>query len=63
MDTRTRYIHSYEEVNGKQHLQDLCKEMVEPPTKSQMLRSPPRISRNEKCPCGSGKKFKKCCMI
>lgn len=21
-----------------------------------------RIGRNEKCPCGSGKKFKKCCM-
>lgn len=21
----------------------------------------PRIGRNESCPCGSGKKFKKCC--
>lgn len=25
------------------------------------LRLPPKIGRNEKCPCGSGKKFKKCC--
>ncbi|MCP4719740.1 MAG: hypothetical protein GY860_09830 [Desulfobacteraceae bacterium] len=21
-----------------------------------------KIGRNEKCPCGSGKKYKKCCM-
>jgi hypothetical protein len=24
-------------------------------------RAPPKIGRNEPCPCGSGKKFKKCC--
>jgi len=24
-------------------------------------RAPPRVGRNEPCPCGSGKKFKKCC--
>ena len=23
----------------------------------------PRVGRNEPCPCGSGKKFKKCCML
>ena len=22
----------------------------------------PKIGRNESCPCGSGKKFKKCCI-
>lgn len=22
-----------------------------------------RVGRNEKCPCGSGKKFKKCCLV
>jgi len=53
---------AFEEIKGK-HLQNLCREMVEPPTRSQMFRSPPRIGRNEKCPCGSGKKFKKCCMV
>jgi len=26
------------------------------------LREDPKIGRNESCPCGSGKKFKKCCM-
>ena len=25
-------------------------------------REEPKIGRNEPCPCGSGKKFKKCCM-
>ena len=24
-------------------------------------RAPPKIGRNEPCPCGSGKKYKKCC--
>jgi uncharacterized protein YecA (UPF0149 family) len=25
-------------------------------------RKSPKIGRNEPCPCGSGKKFKKCCL-
>jgi len=24
---------------------------------------PPRVGRNDPCPCGSGKKYKKCCML
>lgn len=24
-------------------------------------RAPPKVGRNERCPCGSGKKYKKCC--
>src|SRR5262249_46052781 len=24
-------------------------------------RAPPKVGRNEPCPCGSGKKYKKCC--
>ena len=27
------------------------------------LRAGPRIGRNEPCPCGSGKKYKRCCGI
>lgn len=30
-------------------------------TESAPLRSAPKIGRNDPCPCGSGKKFKKCC--
>jgi SEC-C motif-containing protein/uncharacterized protein DUF1186 len=28
---------------------------------AQPYRAPPKVGRNEPCPCGSGKKFKKCC--
>lgn len=38
-------------------------EMKIPPTPKQMNRIIPRVGRNEPCPCGSGKKFKKCCLV
>lgn len=28
-----------------------------------MARRPPKVGRNDPCPCGSGKKFKKCCLF
>jgi uncharacterized protein YecA (UPF0149 family) len=37
------------------------KEMVLAPIAKQLNRKPPRVGRNELCPCGSGKKFKRCC--
>jgi len=39
------------------------KEMLIAPTSVQLARNPAKIGRNEPCPCGSGKKFKKCCLI
>jgi uncharacterized protein len=27
----------------------------------QVQREAPKVGRNDPCPCGSGKKFKKCC--
>ena len=36
------------------------KEMVVPPTSKQMKTK--KVGRNDLCPCGSGKKFKKCCL-
>jgi preprotein translocase subunit SecA len=33
----------------------------EPPRKAPAHRSPEKVGRNSPCPCGSGKKFKKCC--
>ncbi len=35
-------------------------EMLVPPTQKQLKRDPPKVGRNEPCPCGSGKKFKNC---
>lgn len=37
-------------------------EMKVPPTEQQMARKPPKVGRNESCPCGSGRKFKRCCL-
>ncbi len=31
------------------------------PASSQLKRATPKIGRNERCPCGSGKKYKRCC--
>ena len=28
----------------------------------QPIRKPPKVGRNDPCPCGSGKKYKKCCL-
>ena len=32
-----------------------------PPKTEQFIRQGPKIGRNDPCPCGSGKKYKKCC--
>jgi len=34
-----------------------------PVTPKQFVRPQPKVGRNESCPCGSGKKFKKCCSL
>lgn len=67
MDTRTGKIIMPEEV--KKMFADMpmeehpyIKMMNASPTKAQMARKPPRVGGNDLCPCGSGKKFKKCCM-
>ena len=31
------------------------------PTPKQVIRKGPKVGRNDPCPCGSGKKYKKCC--
>ena len=33
-----------------------------PPRHAPIVRDGPRVGRNDECPCGSGQKFKKCCM-
>lgn len=68
MDTRTGEIHSVEQVKefvekGEATKLKFLKRMNVPPTTRQMLRKPPSVGRNEICPCGSGRKFKKCCLV
>ncbi|AGA32845.1 YecA family protein [Thioalkalivibrio nitratireducens DSM 14787] len=51
-------------VESVQQLQDYFapfqKQLAEQRTKS-VRRAGPKIGRNDPCPCGSGKKYKKCC--
>lgn len=72
MDIRTGEILSLADVkkilNDNAALAQFLKLMVLSPTAKQLARKPPtvgglgRVGRNEPCPCGSGKKFKKCCL-
>jgi uncharacterized protein YecA (UPF0149 family) len=71
MDTNTGRIFSPEEIKRLQKKGYLSGqapagfeslvEMKQPPTPVQLARRPPRVGRNEPCPCGSGRKFKHCC--
>ncbi len=47
---------SFAKVDGRWYLEDGVPVRQEP-----VRREGPRIGRNDPCPCGSGKKFKKCC--
>ena len=44
--------------NALQNGEDLVEEKAEP-----FKREFPKVGRNDPCPCGSGKKYKKCCGI
>jgi uncharacterized protein len=45
------------------HAYWLKQRMDRPPEKRESYRrSTPRVGRNDPCPCGSGKKYKKCCL-
>jgi preprotein translocase subunit SecA len=40
---------------------DAAEGAAPPPPKAQPVRRGRKVGRNEPCPCGSGKKYKKCC--
>lgn len=70
MDTRTGEIMGKEELQkrmGKEAFKDHAKPIREDALSSRRRRQLERTGKtkvgpNEKCPCGSGRKFKKCCM-
>ena len=47
----------WKEIFSEEELKKFYKEQKEPTT----IRKPKKIGRNDPCPCGSGKKYKKCC--
>ena len=63
MDTRDGRILTEEQMKKLPKADfKFMRPMIIPPTLRQKQRKPPKIGRNELCPCGSGKKFKKCCL-
>lgn len=44
------------------HAYWLARRAEQAPATQPLRRSEPRVGRNDLCPCGSGKKYKKCCL-
>lgn len=69
MDVRNGRIYTPEEYEKQRSIlmdkeeEECLQDMQVPPTQRQLSRKPPRVGRNDICPCGSGRKFKKCCLV
>lgn len=55
-EIRHHELASFEKIDGKWIFMDGVV-----PKPKQVIRETPKVGRNEPCPCGSGKKYKKCC--
>ena len=55
-EVRHHELASFEKIDGKWTFMDGIV-----PKPKQVVRETPKIGRNDPCPCGSGKKYKKCC--
>lgn len=70
MDTRTGEIEAYEAMKKRmsaeefeQYAQEIDPALLSPRNRKQLEASGrTTISRNSPCVCGSGKRFKRCCM-
>jgi SWIM/SEC-C metal-binding protein len=67
-EKRVKELESVFEENGWKHTIELEPDKPEDITDLELLLNPlktkiaeKKVGRNEPCPCGSGKKFKKCC--
>ena len=54
LDDRAKKARSKEDLEAE-------KELIEKTDKVEPIRTAAEPGRNDPCPCGSGKKFKKCC--
>ena len=67
-EARVKELESIFEANGWKFIIELAPDKAEDIEDLEMLLHPPKtmiaekkVGRNEPCPCGSGKKYKKCC--
>ena len=54
----------HEQLQGYDHLaQEMADQQAaaEPKKVETIVRSEAKVGRNDPCPCGSGRKYKKCC--
>jgi uncharacterized protein YecA (UPF0149 family) len=58
LSKRTR---STEDVEAEEALLDKAKEERKKDPKKYQVHAATQVGRNDPCPCGSGKKYKKCC--
>jgi uncharacterized protein YecA (UPF0149 family) len=62
MDTRTGAIYEDENAAMKAGVPEKFLKQVEPSMLNPRQLKRMKIGRNDPCPCGSGKKFKRCCL-
>lgn len=52
----------YQMIKSEAESRDLFKQVRKQVAQRKNYRKPDRVERNAPCPCGSGKKYKKCCL-
>lgn len=58
------YFKEDDKALEKKFMEHLLKESEQTPSvKKQPTIRNPKVGRNDSCPCGSGKKYKKCCLL
>ena len=66
MSTETSNFLNFEDNTSEEKVKNLIDSAIReqaPVKKTQPLTKKKKIGRNQPCPCGSGKKYKKCCLI
>jgi preprotein translocase subunit SecA len=61
METTRSFLNDLEEPSKIEEKEPDSGRSPQEPPKGQPIQSLPQIGRNDPCPCGSGKKYKKCC--
>lgn len=59
---RIMKIYTWTKENEQKYLGLMMKEKDKSPFVGSPIRTQPKVGRNTPCPCGSGKKFKTCCL-
>ena len=62
LDAKAEYLYTLPQWDGifsEEKREEIKKEYKE----SKIVRNENKIGRNDPCPCGSGKKYKKCCGV